>query len=307
MQLKFIIVALLLPFFTVCSSLRLLALVRYNGSAFRGVQRNFAADGSELRTIIGTFAESVSAEVEAAKNFRAASRTDAGVSAIGQAITFDIPEGTNRLTSSEAVNALLPSDLQVTSLEVVAEDFNVVKCRWKRYRYLLREEAQEKGAAEVEGEDASMMRKCISHALRGKRKEEEATDDGKRSRRKRVKSFPGLDLEAMRISASLVEGKHDFARFQAKGGDQKGSVRTIYRCEIEETGGGGVLLLIEGDGFLYKMVRILAGSILSVGMGLREAVDIKRALDDDIDGEGGTVAVGPTLPPERLVLEHIEY
>ena len=300
MQLKFIIVALLLPY---CSSLRFLGLVRYNGSAFRGVQRNFAADGSELRTIIGTFAESVSAEVEAAKNFRAASRTDAGVSATGQAITFDVPEGTNRLTS-EAVNAVLPSDLQVTSLKVVAEDFNVVKCRWKRYRYRLREDP---GAGEVEGEDASMMRKCISHAARGKRKEEEATDDGKRSRRKRVKSFPSLDLEAMRTVASLVEGKHDFARFQAKGGDQKGSVRTIHRCEIEETGGGGVLLLIEGDGFLYKMVRILAGSILSVGMGLREAVDIKRALDDDIDGEGGSVAVGPTLPPERLVLEHIEY
>ena len=110
----------------------------------------------------------------------------------------------------------------------------------------------------------------------------------------------------------MLEGTHDFAAFQASGGDQKSTVRTLYRCAVEPQG-DAVDLVLEGDGFLYKMVRIVAGTLAMIGMGLAPAEIIPAALDPS--GSGSLPKemlrrhglVGPTLPPERLCLEHIEY
>ena len=114
----------------------------------------------------------------------------------------------------------------------------------------------------------------------------------------------------------MLEGTQDFAAFQASGGDQKSTVRTLYRCAVEprrDVEGDAIDLVLEGDGFLYKMVRIVAGTLTMIGMGLAPAEIIPAALDPA--GSGSLPKemlrrhglVGPTLPPERLCLEHIEY
>ena len=133
----------------------------------------------------------------------------------------------------------------------------------------------------------------------------------------------------MAAAAELLVGTHDFAAFQASGGDQRGTVRTIYRCAIEErirdgsqkttgtdNGIEGHDIVIEGDGFLYKMVRIIAGTLVTVGMELAPPETVRMALGIGTQGEASDVPktelrrrglVGPTLPPEPLCLERVEY
>lgn len=115
--------------------------------------------------------------------------------------------------------------------------------------------------------------------------------------------------------------RHDFGAFQAAGGDQKSTERTIYRCSLQVidheahvgVSGPSIDVVVEGDGFLRYMVRIIAGTLLMVGMGLAPPETVLAALDD-CDAEHGEKSgrrrrgiVGPTLPPERLCLEHVEY
>jgi tRNA pseudouridine38-40 synthase len=120
----------------------------------------------------------------------------------------------------------------------------------------------------------------------------------------------------MAEAAALLEGTHDFSSFQASGGDQMTTVRTIYRCSVERRGDMGYDIVVEGDGFLYKMVRILAGTLVMVGMGLvpPEAVLLALAKGEHSPGLApgaaamtGRGLTGPALPPEYLCLEYIEY
>ena len=130
----------------------------------------------------------------------------------------------------------------------------------------------------------------------------------------------------MRTAAAMLEGTHDMAAYRARGGDQMTSVRTIYSCSIEQRLGGadgphgdasgdedrasgrrcgddgGFDVVVEGDGFLYKQVRIIAGTLVMVGMGLADPGLVSRAIANPEAAERG-----PVLPPEFLSLEHVEY
>lgn len=249
-----------------------LAILRYTGSQFHGVQLN-----PPQRTVLSVLNEDLK---DLCTNFKIASRTDKGVNALGQCCTFDSEVDDSALNVA-ALNERLPEDLRVTSLRIVNDNFNVHASKWKRYRYRL--------TSKDDDLDMSVFRKCASH-----------TNRGSNESRKKIKHFKELDVESMHRAASYIVGSHDFAKFQAKNSDKKTSRRTITRCDIEvnET---SIEMVIEGNGFLYKMVRILAGSILTVGLGFGEAEGVKEVL------EGGEGRVGPTMPPERLCLEHIEY
>ena len=113
----------------------------------------------------------------------------------------------------------------------------------------------------------------------------------------------------MSEAAALLEGTHDFGAFQAAGGDQKSTERTIYRCAIEPHA-DGYDVVVEGDGFLRHMVRIIAGTLLMVGMGVAPPETVVAALSSS-GGDQSQLRrrgiVGPTLPPERLCLEWVEY
>merc|ERR1712216_834329 len=95
-------------------------------------------------------------------------------------------------------------------------------------------------------------------------------------------------------------GSHDFAGFQAKKGRET-TVRTMHRCRIEEAC-TGVMIVMEGNGFLRHMCRIVAGTLFEIGCGLREPSHLKVILET-----GNRADAGPTLPAEGLCLEHIEY
>ena len=300
--------------------IRIRAIASYDGRNFHGVQKNVRTqDGTELRTILSTLEGSLWPALEQEVKFRVAGRTDAGVSASGQVISFDAeptaadvisvrgaPVHASALTA--ALNGCLPSDLQLRSVEIVPREFDVTRdCMWKRYRYSL--PALPLAADDDDG--LRLLEMVARQAARAPSQSEDGARPGRR-RRKAAARQATLDVEAIRRAARHLEGTHDFAAFQASGGDQKSTVRTLYRCAVEPQG-DAVDLVLEGDGFLYKMVRIVAGTLAMIGMGLAPAEIIPAALDPS--GSGSLPKemlrrhglVGPTLPPERLCLEHIEY
>ena len=350
--------------------LRLRARVAYDGRAFHGVQRNVDKDGAPLRTVLstleGALQDSLGQPAINSFGLKMAGRTDAGVSASGAACTFDCTpsppsaaslagaEGevmvdvdglpTPIATLADALNAHLPSDLQLLELSMVPPDFDVGKCKYKRYVYRL--------PAEGDADRAPMLRMVASHAARTERRRYEELaeaeagagagtdvgadvgDRGVRPRRKRGACPPLACIEEMQTAASALVGTHDMAAFQAKGGDQMGTVRTIYRCSVEprvggldgtsggtsggggghqssDDGGrggegGGFDIVVEGDGFLYKQVRIMAGTLVMVGMGLADPGIVERAIRAP-DLGSASAERGPALPPERLSLLHVEF
>ena len=110
-----------------------------------------------------------------------------------------------------------------------------------------------------------------------------------------------LDLPAMKEAASLFQGEHDFRAFCAAGAKTKSFVREIYACTLDEEK-SLLRLSVCGSGFLWHMVRILAGTLLEVGAGKQRAQDIPVLL-----GLGDRKLAGTTLPPQGLILHNVKY
>ena len=110
-----------------------------------------------------------------------------------------------------------------------------------------------------------------------------------------------LDLEKMRQGAGYLEGTHDFAAFCTRHQKKKSSVRTIYRLEILSEG-AEVDIRITGNGFLHNMVRIIAGTLVEIGQGRREPMEIKQLLEEGIREQAGV-----TMPARGLILQSVEY
>jgi tRNA pseudouridine38-40 synthase len=110
-----------------------------------------------------------------------------------------------------------------------------------------------------------------------------------------------LDLNKVRAAADLLIGAHDFAAFRSSGGAAKTSTRTVYALDLRQEG-SLVQMGIEADGFLYNMVRIIAGTLLEVGAGRRPLADVAEALRT-----GDRTRAGKTLPPHGLCLERVWY
>ncbi|MEL7625153.1 MAG: tRNA pseudouridine(38-40) synthase TruA [Clostridiales bacterium] len=110
-----------------------------------------------------------------------------------------------------------------------------------------------------------------------------------------------LDLAAMQEAASYLEGSHDFRAFCAAGARTKTFVREIYECGLEKEG-HLLRLFVRGNGFLWNMVRIIAGTLLEVGAGKRRPQDMPVLL-----GLGDRKLTGATLPPQGLTLQQVEY
>lgn len=117
-----------------------------------------------------------------------------------------------------------------------------------------------------------------------------------------------LDAEPMRAAAALLEGEHDFEAFAQASHGRKSTVRTIFACGVErptEARGDGMercVIRVRGSGFLYNMVRIIAGTLMEVGRGRIDA-----GLIPEIIASKDRRRAGPTLPPQGLRLEWIRY
>jgi len=250
----------------------ILLKIAYDGSGFHGWQKQ-----PGVRTVQGELEEKLDAVLRAPVILEGTSRTDAGVHALGQCATlrgdFGIP--VDRIPI--AVNNLL-SDVRILSAEEKPEGFHArFDAAGKTYIYRF--------AIFPPNEIFLRNYACL------------------------LAKSPNIDT--MSEAAKYIEGTHDFASFQAAGGTEREStVRTIFTARVVSGSAtdpaGDVYETIEtevtGDGFLYNMVRIIAGTLQDAGFGKiapKEIADIIKAKDRAL--------AGPTAPPQGLYLKTVYY
>ncbi len=195
-------------------------------------------------------------------------RTDAGVSAIGQVANFKIEKDFPIEKIAYALNSQLKKAIRIKSAELVSNDFHSrYTCKKKTYRYEINN--SEQGTA--------IYRNMQYH-------------------------FPiKLDENKMNEAAKYLIGEHDFKAFKASGTCSKSSVRTIYDASVTRSG-DVVDIILTGNGFLYNMVRIIAGTLIEVGEGKIEPQEVEDILESKDRSKAGK-----TLPPNGLCLMKVEY
>lgn len=247
----------------------------------------------ELRTVQSVLERAVRFVVHQPVVIQGASRTDSGVHARGQVAAFStiveedargrggwpIERGLSGLV--RAVNSRLPDDVLVVGAEHVADDFNPI------------------GGAVSKGYSYTIWN---------------APDRTLWSRRTSLHVWQPLDVERMRAAAEVLVGEHDFAAFAAAGHGRATTVRTVHGCEVrvvenDETAGRAegdwsrmLRIDVSGSGFLWNMVRIIAGTLVEAGKGRLGPEQVREAL-----ATGDRRKAGPTLPGHGLCLEWIRY
>lgn len=204
-------------------------VLAYDGTDFFGWQYQ-----PGRRTVQGAVEAAVREMTGETVRVHACGRTDAGVHARGQTAHLDLARPREAALLQKGLNALLPEDVRIVSLARARDIFHArYDARGKEYRYNAWNAAVE----------------CPLH------------------RRQAVFIRTPLDLDAMRRAAAMLEGTHDFAAFSANPHREiGGTVRTLHRLAVTRRGPLVTISAI-GDGFLYKMVRSLAGHLLRVGRG----------------------------------------
>ena len=197
-----------------------------------------------------------------------ASRTDAGVHARGNVAVFDTHTRIPAEKIAIAVNQRLPEDIRVMQSEEVAEQFHP--------RYAESEKTYEYHISNVPIQLPT--RRLYSYFV-----------------------YLPLDVEKMQEAAKLFVGEHDFAGFCSAKSQAQTTIRTIYDCQVEKEG-DEICIRGRGNGFLYNMVRIIAGTLVEVGLGRRKLSTVSQAIE-----KADRSLAGPTAPPEGLTLIKIEY
>ena len=204
------------------------------------------------------------------------SRTDSGVHATGYRATLESASENDKITVPVdkiplAMNTVLPSDIAVTDAALVSDSFH------PRYSVLRK--------SYVYKIHASRVRDPFLH--------KRAMELGR--------EIDATSLEVMRKAASHFVGKHDFSAFMASGSQIEDATRTVFESYV--TANGDIIEFhVCADGFLYNMVRIMAGTLLDVSRGRIRAEDIP-----DIIASGDRQRAGYTAPPEGLYLERVFY
>ena len=238
-------------------------VVEYDGTDFCGFQFQPA-----LRTIAGELETALSRLFDRTVKVTAAGRTDAGVHASGQVISFVSHDAFPIDKLSIALNTALPLDVSARDAARVATGFSArASATQRRYAYTI-----------VNRRDPSaVMRRFAHHDHRV------------------------LDLGRMRAAAAHLIGEHDFVTFCGVLPQRGGTVRTVHAIEIEADG-EIVRLHVHGAGFLHRMVRIVTGTLLDVAAGKREPADVATML-----AATDRKAAGPTAPAKGLSLVDVRY
>jgi tRNA pseudouridine38-40 synthase len=244
--------------------------IAYEGTRFHGWQFQ-----PGIPTIQGAIQDAARKITQEKIFAHGASRTDAGVHALGQVAHFKTHSALSALEIQRALNALLPPAIRIVSAEEVGPDFH---SRWqsqaKTYRYRI------------------YRGKVLSPFEHG-----------------RVLHYPWpLDEDAMAAAARQFEGQHDFSSFAASSGSEdddrdRDMQRVIYSSEIiREQSGDELAYVVRGKSFLRYMVRKIAGTILDAGRGRLSPAAIPELFEARDRSRSG-----PTLPPEGLYLVALEY
>jgi tRNA pseudouridine38-40 synthase len=268
---------------------RIKLIVEYDGTNFKGFQVQNGAEagamnGDSVRTVQGDLEQALSKLVKQPIRISGASRTDTGVHARGQAASFLLPDEFLIPTSElcAALNYNLEWDLCAVRAEEVDLNFHAQRdSTGKIYTYSIF----------ARPERSALFRRNHWHVR-----------------------YP-LNVEAMQNAARALVGVHDFTSFAsnltqiqekrvAVGKDPLETVREINRIEVltDERLAHRIFITVEGSGFLYQMVRTIAGSLVDVGRGYRNVEWMGEAL-----AARDRRKAGPTAPPQGLCLEVVKY
>lgn len=247
--------------------MRYVMKIAYDGTAYAGWQRQ--KNASSVQEALETAIERA---LGAKLRVTASGRTDAGVHAAGQTCHFDGDFTVPPEKMPDCINRFLPSDIRILDGWAADGSFDCNRsAKRKTYRYSLYVSEREMPL-----------------------KERYAT---------RVESAP--PLEALKKAAKLFEGEHDFKAFCASGSSVKTTVRTVYEVRVEETfsyGGRDIGVYVTGNGFLYNMVRTMAGELLDLASGRKTEESLIEAYET-----GRRELLGKTMPAKGLTLMHVEY
>lgn len=238
--------------------------IEYDGTGYHGwqIQKNAV-------TVQETIEKALSKLLGDQIGIIGCSRTDVGVHAYGQVAHFLTCSNIPGDKFSYAINNLLPEDIVVRKSEEVREDFHSrYSSKGKKYRYLIYNAAHH----------SAIMRNKACHIR------------------------PELNLNDMQTAAQYFIGQHDFEAFQATGGQVRSTIREIYNMDVYKNENGLISIDVSGNGFLYNMVRIMAGTLIYVGMGKIPANQIPEI----IESRDRTKA-GKTAPAQGLYLMEIYY
>ncbi len=237
--------------------------VQYDGYDYHGWQIQ-----PGKRTIQGELSRAVSELVGRKGTVHAASRTDAGVSALGQVAVFEVSSPIPIENFAGAINDRLPPEIVVTSAEPADKEFNVMgDVTSKLYRYTI-----------CTAPDRPVLN--IRHCWHIPKK---------------------LDVPAMGKAAKLLIGTKDFKSFAAAKDKRESSVRTIFSCGVTAES-QSIYIDVEGNAFLYNMARNIVGTLVEVGLGRVKPGKIAEILEAKT-----RTAAGPIAPAQGLCLMWVKY
>jgi tRNA pseudouridine38-40 synthase len=241
--------------------------VSYDGRGYAGWQIQ-----PDKPTVQGTFQATWQRLTQEQINVTAAGRTDAGVHALGQVVGATTETRLSNEDLHRGLNALLPDDIAVVSVEDAPERFHATyDAIGKTYRYQIHN-----------GRAPSVFKRHYAW------------------------HYPQpLNAEAMNEAGQTLKGRHDFSSFESAGSERPDSIRTIHELLVGRFAGkidDLVTIVVQGDGFLYNMVRTIVGTLVEVGAGKRDIdwpAEVLAARDRR--------AAGQTAPPHGLFLVSVDY
>lgn len=240
------------------------AVLQYEGTRYRGWQ----TQGNTDNTIQGRLEALLTRMEGDAVEVHGSGRTDAGVHAAGQVINFRSSCGKSPEEIRDYMNQYLPEDISVLSVEEAAPRFHA-RLNAVRKTYVYR-----------------IWNSPIRNVF---------------GRRFQTWVSEPLDVEAMRRAALLLSGTCDYRAFCSLKRFKKSTVRTVEEIQVEQHG-SLIEISFTGDGFLYHMVRIMTGTLVEVGLGLKKPEDMTTILESKDRNNAGRL-----MPPEGLTLQCVEY
>ncbi len=239
-------------------------VIEYDGKDFNGWQKQ-----PTKLNIQGEIERAIKQITGEEVDLTASGRTDAGVHAFGQVANFKTNSNIPIEKIPIALNSNLKKSIVIKSAEEVEERFHSrLNCKRKTYRYIINNSKY----------GTAIYRNLETHIPMK------------------------LDIQKMQEAVKYFEGEHDFKAFKASGTSSKSSVRTIYKAKVIDAGNERIYIELTGNGFLYNMVRIIAGTLVEVGLGKIEPNEIKTIIESQKREKAGK-----TLPPQGLYLVSVEY
>lgn len=248
--------------------MRYVLKIAYDGTAYAGWQRQ-----KNALSVQECLENAVQTALGVSVHITGSGRTDAGVHAAGQVCHFDLenvsvpPE-----KMPDCLNRFLPPDIRAVEGWCAGEDFD---------------------------SNRSAKRKTYCYSLYVSKREMPLKE------RFAVRIDNAPTLEKLQAAARLLEGEHDYKAFCASGSAVKTTVRTVYEVRVEERqslGSRDIKLYVTGNGFLYNMVRTMAGELLDLAAGKRTAESLQKAYET-----GERTLLGKTMPAKGLTLMQVEY